>query len=144
MVEIREAVPIDAEAICELNNSQMGYDFSAKETYDRLCDILEYKKDKIYVAVVEGYVVGYVHANDYDLLYFPHMKNIMGIAVDERFERQGIGRMLMEAVEEWARHTGAVGVRLVSGATRIGAHNFYRNCGFIGGKEQINFKKIFD
>ena len=91
MVEIREAVPIDAEKICALNNSQMGYDFSSKETYDRLCDILEYKKDKIYVAVVEGNVVRYVHANDYDQLYFPHMKNIMGIAVDERFKRQGIG-----------------------------------------------------
>ena len=143
MVEIREAVPDDAEVISELNTDQMGYAFSAKDTYEKLCDLLECKKDKIFVAVIEGNVVGYVHANDYDLLYFPHMKNIMGIAVDERFKRQGIGRMLVEAVEEWAKKTGAIGIRLVSGASRTDAHNFYRSCGFSGDKEQINLKKIF-
>lgn len=144
MVEIREAVPNDAEAISELNNLQMGYRLSIKETYERLCKILVSEKDKIFVASIEGKVVGYIHANDYDLIYFPHMKNIMGIAVDEKFKRQGIGRLLIDAIETWARNTNAVGIRLVSGTTRTGAHEFYRCCGFGGEKEQINFKKVFD
>lgn len=143
MVEIREAVPSDAEVISELNNSQMGYTFSTEETYEKLRGILECKKDKVFVAVIEGNVVGYIHANDYNLLYYPHMKNIMGIAVDEKFKRQGIGRMLIEAVEVWAKDTGAAGIRLVSGTTRTDAHNFYKNCGFSGDKEQVNLKKIF-
>lgn len=143
MVEIREAVPSDAEVISELNNSQMGYTFSTEETYEKLRGILECKKDKVLVAVIEGNVVGYIHANDYDLLYYPHMKNIMGIAVDEKFKRQGIGRMLIEAVEVWAKDTGAAGIRLVSGTTRTDAHNFYKSCGFSGDKEQVNLKKIF-
>lgn len=144
MVEIREAILTDAEAISELNDLQMGYKLSINETYERLLDILASKKDKVFVVTIAGNVVGYVHANDYDLIYFPHMKNIMGIAVNKKFEGQGIGRMLINAVEVWARNTNAVGLRLVSGATRTGAHEFYRHCGFSGDKEQINFKKIFD
>lgn len=139
MVEIREAVPNDAEAISELNNLQMGYKISAKDTYERLIKILASEGNKIFVAVIEGNVVGYVHANDYDLLYFPHMKNIMGIAVNENFKRQGIGHLLMDAVETWARNTNAKGIRLVSGATRTGSHEFYRHCGFSSNKEQKNF-----
>lgn len=144
MVEIREAVPDDAEAISELNNSQMGYVFSTRDTYEKLCDILRCEKDKVFVAIIEGNVVGYIHANNYDLLYHPHMKNIMGITVDEKFKRQGIGRMLIEAVEVWAKKTGAAGIRLLSGATRTDAHSFYKSCGFSGDKEQVNLKKIFN
>ncbi|MDO4298340.1 MAG: hypothetical protein Q4C59_07695 [Lachnospiraceae bacterium] len=36
------------------------------------------------------------------------------------------------------------GVRLVSGASRTGAHEFYRCCGYGGEKEQVNFKKFFN
>ena len=144
MIEIREAVLSDAEAISELNNSQLGYKFSAKDTYERLLILLASEKDKIFVAAKEGKVVGYVHANDYDLIYFPHMKNIMGIAVNEQFKREGIGRMLISEVETWARNTNAAGIRLVSGATRTEAHGFYRHCGFSGEKNQINFKKMLD
>ena len=55
----------------------------------------------------------------------------------------GIGRRLLEAVEEWARAEGCAGVRLVSGASREGAHAFYRSCGYDGGKKQLNFKKMW-
>lgn len=65
----------------------------------------------------------------------------MGIAVSKQYKRQGVGKALLEAVEEWAKKTGASGVRLVSGETRSGAHAFYRYCGYEGEKRQINFKK---
>lgn len=144
MIEIREAVPADAEVISELNESQMGYTLSAEDTYERLVSIPAKKSDKIFVAVIDENVAGYIHANDYDVIYFPHMKNIMGIAVKEEYKRCGIGRMLINAVEEWGRNTGAIGIRLVSGAARTGAHEFYRHCGFGGDKEQKNFKKMFE
>lgn len=44
---------------------------------------------------------------------------------------------------KWAKDTGAFGVRLVSGATRIGAHAFYKSCGYEGNKEQKNLRKCF-
>ncbi|MCD7809907.1 MAG: GNAT family N-acetyltransferase [Erysipelotrichaceae bacterium] len=97
----------------------------------------------MYVAVIDSNVVGYVHANDYDVIYAPHMKDIMGIAVSSNYQKMGIGKALLNAVEDWAINTGACGIRLVSGVTRIDAHDFYRHCDYSGDKQQINFKKMF-
>lgn len=83
----------------------------------------------------------YVHACDYDVIYFPHMKNIMGIAVSSQCRRLGIGKALLSKIEDWARESGAAGVRLVSGSERTEAHLFYKHCGYNTGKMQLNFKK---
>lgn len=140
---IRPATPEDAAALTRLNREEMGYNYPEEDTKRQLEKLLTDGGNRIYVAEADGTVVGYVHANDYDLLYAPHMKNIMGIAVSSGFRRSGIGRLLLEAVEQWAAQTGACGVRLVSGASRTGAHGFYRACGYQETKEQKNFKKYF-
>ena len=141
--EIRECLLMDADQIYELNCSEMGYDYPKEETRQRIKDILASEHDKIYVAELDGSVVGYVHANDYNLIYAPAMKNIMGIAVSNKHKRIGIGKALLTAAEAWAKADGAKGVRLVSGASRKEAHMFYERCGYSGGKQQVNFKKMF-
>lgn len=88
-------------------------------------------------------MVGYVHANDHDVIYAPPMKNIMGIAVLSDHKKKGIGRALLAAVENWAQKKEAAGVRLVSGAKRTAAHDFYRHCGYGNERQQLNFKKMF-
>ncbi len=138
---IREARPEDAGSLAELNRDEMGYDYPPDKTREKLCALLESGKDKILVAELAGQVVGYVHLNDYDLLYADHMKNIMGIAVSSRCRRMGIGRKLLTAAEGWAKESGADAVRLVSGETRTGAHAFYRSLGYEGNKKQLNLKK---
>ena len=140
---IRECHLDDAKYIQELNCREMGYDYSLENTKRKLEKILTSTKDKIFVAVVDGIVVGYVHANDYDVIYFPSMKNIMGIAVASAYRRNGIGKALLGKVEEWAKASGAKGIRLVSGSTRSDAHKFYRHMGYDDGKQQLNFKKWF-
>lgn len=142
-IQVRSCEIIDAEAIYQLNIREMGYDYPKDKTEEKLKQLLKSDKDKIFVAVIDNTVVGYVHANDYDVIYAPHMKNIMGIAVSSNFKKKGIGRALLSAIEDWGQKNGAVGVRLVSGATRTGAHEFYRHCGYSGDKQQINFRKIF-
>ena len=141
--EIREATISDVEGIYILNRDEMGYEFQIEQTKEKLIKLLSSGSDKIFVAVAENKVVGYVHANDYDVIYAPHMKDIMGIAVAKDYKHNGIGTALLHAVENWAKQTSASGVRLVSGESRIGAHEFYRHCGYAGEKRQINFKKIF-
>lgn len=140
---IREAVRSDAQSIWQLNCDGMGYSYPLDSTKENLESLLQSAADKIFVAEMDGSVVGYVHANDYQLLYAPHMKNIMGIAVNKNYRHRGIGSALLRQVEQWARQTGAAGVRLVSGAARTGAHAFYRQCGYSGDKAQLNLKKMF-
>jgi len=140
---IREAHESDAAAIWELNCNEMGYQYPLNSTIQKLNTLLRSECDKIFVAVSNDVVVGYIHANDYDVIYAPHMKNIMDVAVSADYQRQGIGHALLEHIELWAHSTGAAGVRLVSGMTRTEAHAFYRSCGYTGNKEQINLKKVF-
>lgn len=141
--EIRKCVLDDVGYIAELNRTEMGYDYPVETTRKQLEKVLSNTRDVIYVAVLDGKVVGYVHANDYDLIYAPPMKNIMGIAVSKECKRMGIGKALFGAVESWAKEDGVKGVRLVSGSTRKEAHEFYERCGYSGGKQQLNFKKYF-
>lgn len=141
--QIRKCKIEDANAISSLNNIEMGYKYSIEDTKDKLERLLKSDKDKIFVATVQNTVVGFVHANDYDVIYAPLMKNIMGIAVSSEYKKYGIGKAMLEEIEKWAKETGAFGIRLVSGTARIGAHDFYRRCGYVGDKQQINFKKYF-
>ena len=141
MYQIRECHMEDAERIQTLNRVELGYSFPLADTQRKLELLLHSGKDKIYVAEMDGTVVGYVHACDYDVIYFPHMKNIMGIAVSSHCRRLGIGKALLSKIEDWARESGAAGVRLVSGSERTEAHLFYKRCGYDTGKMQFNFKK---
>lgn len=143
MVKIREAKIDDYTEIYKLNCNEMGYEYSEAKTKEKIEKILCSSRDKVFVAEVDNAVVEYIHANDYDLIYAPHMKNIMGIAVSSQYKKQGIGKMLLSAVEKWARQCNAEGIRLVSGAERSGAHEFYSRCGYIEDKHQIKFKKMF-
>ncbi len=142
-IVIRECKPKDYMDIVLLNKNEMGYEYPAEDTQKQLKQLLNDSNHKIYVAIVADKIVGYIHANNYELLYAPYLKNIMGIAVSSDFRKNGIGKMLLNVVEKWAKDTGAYGVRLVSGSTRIGAHAFYTSCGYNGNKKQNNFKKIF-
>lgn len=141
---IRECDLEDYKEIALLDKNEMGYDYPAEDTKKQLIKLLNSNTDKIYVAMVDNKIAGYVHANNYDVLYSPHLKNIMGIAVASNYRRNGIATLLLNAAEQWARDTGACGVRLVSGAGRIGAHAFYTACGYSNNKDQKNFKKVFE
>ena len=138
---IREARLSDCAAIARLNREEMGYDYPEEQTREKLRACLANPAHKVLVAERGGEVLGYLHLADYDVLYFPHLKNVLGLAVSHRCRRQGAGKALLAAGEAWARETGAAGVRLVSGEERKGAHAFYQSQGYRGNKLHRNFKK---
>ena len=140
-ISIREATERDATPIAHLNRIALGYDYPTGKTAQKLSAVLHSPRDKVFVAVTDGQVVGYIHACAYDLLYDPIMTNIMGLAVSPDYRRRGIGKLLIQAVEEWGKNTGSHAIRLNSGGTRKGAHAFYRSCGFGSEKEQLRFIK---
>lgn len=77
----------------------------------------------------------------YDTLYFESAVNILGLAVASEYRKKGFGRALMGAVEAWAEECNIRLVRLNSGSTRKGAHEFYRRIGYSNEKLQIRFMK---
>lgn len=131
----------DLEVICDLNRDDLGYDSSYVETVERYDGVKDDVNQVLYVAVESQRVIGYVHAVVYHSLYMPLAVDIRGIAVSSKDKRKGAGRALLEAVESWSRSQGIMLVRLVSGETRLGAHDFYQRCGYSYNKAQYNFSK---
>ena len=140
---IREAILNDYMDLCSLNKSALGYDYPEDKTKEKLQLVLASPADKIFVAEFDGKVVGYIHLSDYEPIYFESLKNILALAVDENYRNKGIGRQLIQAGEAWAKETGSKGIRLSSGFSRTGAHQFYQHCGYTMRKEQKNFIKLF-
>lgn len=104
----------DAGAIYELNKNSLGYHYPPENTRQKICRALKNRSTFITVAVCGDHVIGYIHAVDYDVLYAPPMKDILALAVNEEYRRFGVGRALLQAVENWAMESGAGGIRLVS------------------------------
>ena len=55
---------------------------------------------------------------------------VENIVTDERFQRQGIGRLMMEYAINRAREAGCYKLQLSSSKTREEAHRFYESLGF--------------
>ena len=140
-VETRVATVADSAAIVALNRDGLGYDHPLDSTRDALAEALASDREIVIVATIGEEVVGYCHAEDYRLLYAPAMVNVLGIAVTDGARRQGVGIELFDAVVGWARGRGAAAIRLVSGASRDGAHAFYVRAGFDEPKRQLTFRR---
>lgn len=142
-IKIRKMKQQDLEEICRLNKNELHSDYDLvkeKESWDK---IKEDKNSIIYVAVDCETVVGYIHAGIYQTLCFAPMASILTLAVSADYQKNGIGKLLLEEVETWAKTNSCVGIRILSNETREVAHYFYQTCGYRKTRKQINFKKYF-
>jgi GNAT superfamily N-acetyltransferase len=137
---IRKANRLDARAIAQISSDVLGYPCTAAFVAERL-EQVDAQQEVVFVAEVDDQVVGYLHAQIYRTLYMDAMVNLLGLAVLEAMQKKGIGRALLEHAEQWAMEHGIFWMRLNSGATRTGAHAFYRTMGYTEEKQQIRFLK---
>lgn len=142
-IRVRKALLSDAEAISRLNQTGLGYGLDADATAKRLEQVLPLEEEWTLVALVNGDIAGYIEGTTYECIYTDKLVDILALAVDPNKRRLGVGEALMQYVENWAKEQGAVGVRLISRADRLGAHRFYEACGYHKKDEYISFKKLF-
>jgi len=55
---------------------------------------------------------------------------VENVVTDRRFQRKGIGRLMMEYAINRAREAGCYKLQLASSKTREDAHRFYESLGF--------------
>lgn len=115
MIEVRKARLEDWAMIDQLGQEVLGYEIDQAFSRSRLAVVLSKPANQLFVAFVAGEPAGYIHLQDYDVTYAIPYKNILGLAVFEHFQRQGVGKALMQAAEDFARSDGAGGIRLNSG-----------------------------
>jgi GNAT superfamily N-acetyltransferase len=127
---VREAAVSDAAAIARLV-TQLGYPSSTDDMTGRLHALGARPEYVTMVAEQSGTIVGLVGA------YVAHglelngaYGKLTGLVVDDASRGCGIGRLLIESIEQWLLERDVTVVILTSGKHRTDAHQFYRRLGY--------------
>lgn len=144
---IRSVQVKDAGQIRNLCHQALGYD-STLEKVTAQIDKFNQPDSGHFCFVYEedqtGHILGYVEAEVYESLYSDAGLNVLGLAVFPSAQGHGIGRQLMERVEELAKSRHSAFIRLNSASHRKEAHIFYEHIGYEGNKTQKRFLKIMN
>ena len=140
---IRTIQLTDAKAIRDISEFSLGYKTTeavaerqiAKLIFDNRHFIRVYEDDNTHT------VVGFIHAEDYALLFEEAGFNILELAVSSEHQHKGIGKQLLRALEAEAAARNYRFIRLNSGEHRREAHAFYEHCGYSCTKLQKRFIK---
>ncbi len=138
---IRPATGEDAAAVAALS-SQLGYPVSPEAVAARLGRLLG-RDDQLVLAAIgdDGELAGWIHAADQDLVESERRCEILGLVVDGRRRRGGIGRRLVTEVERWAARRGLRQMSVRSNVTRAESHPFYEAQGYVRLKTQQVYRK---
>ncbi|TPG38179.1 GNAT family N-acetyltransferase [Flavobacterium pectinovorum] len=136
---LRHAELNDVEFINKLSN-QLGYKSTIEKTHNRLSEILNNVDNCIYVIIVNENIIGWIHGFYSLRVESESFVEIGGLIVDENYRRNGIGKILVKKVIEWAHSKKSNKIRVRCNTLRKETHIFYNRIGFIETKEQ----KIFD
>ena len=141
---LRALKPTDTGSIYEINKEALGYDFSPEETASQLAKLSQDPHHFLlgYEDPASHALLGYVHAEVYESLYSNAGFNILALAVLRQMQGKGIGKALLEGLEQETEKRGYKFIRLNSADHRIGAHVFYEQVGYTCDKLQKRFIKF--
>ena len=142
---LRDLKVTDVASICEINKEALGYSFSTEETASQLARLSQDSHHFLlgYEDDASHELLGYVHAEVYESLYSKAGFNILALAVLPQAQGQGIGKSLLQGLEEEAKRRDYGFIRLNSADHRLGAHAFYEKVGYTCDKTQKRFIRIF-
>ena len=139
-IHIRRAKLADARHVAQLSG-QLGYPATKKQIIARMKRLTPASQHAVFVAQQHEVVIGWVHVTASRLLEVPPRAEINALIVDEAVRSGGIGELLLQAAETWARRAGCRGVSVRSNVIRERAHHFYQKNGYEHYKTQKAFRK---
>jgi GNAT superfamily N-acetyltransferase len=138
---IRKGEVGDAARLAELSDA-LGYPVEARVMKDRLENILPKPGHAVFVAEMSNErVVGWIHAAEQEILEVGSFCEILGLVVAAGQRGQGIGRRLVESVEQWTLERGFEEVSVRSNVARTESHPFYERAGYVRVKTQHAYRK---
>lgn len=143
MGRLREARLDDATEIARLSG-ELGYPATAVEIATRLTALLDDPAHRISVVEMAGVLLGWIAVECRMTLESGERAEIVGLVVSEQARRQGVGRMLVEDAETWARALGFVTLVVRSNVLRDASHAFYRRHGYELRKTQHVYAKALE
>jgi GNAT superfamily N-acetyltransferase len=138
---IRPAVEHDAESIARLAGT-LGYSTTKETMRERLGAILRLHTELMIVAVdASGQVMGWLQAHASHVIESGFRVEIVGLIVAPESRRAGVGKLLVEHAERWAKSLGAPAIVVRSNVQRVESHAFYPALGYAATKTQNVYRK---
>jgi GNAT superfamily N-acetyltransferase len=121
---------------------QLGYPCTPKEVKQRLADMQDRSQYAVYVAEIsKEEIAGWIGVYLFRSVELEKYAEISGLVVSQEARCRGIGKVLLEAAEEWARDMGCAVISVRSNVKRKRAHGFYKKNGYEWTKSQETFCK---
>jgi GNAT superfamily N-acetyltransferase len=128
-LKIREAKPADAPRLVELIR-ELEHDVDENSVRKNLGKLRKLGELPL-VATLDKSVVGLVGRHRMFTVHRPKpVGRIPILVVTEKARGRDIGRMLVDAVEQWCREEGCGMIEVTSNDRRASAHAFYRHMGY--------------
>jgi GNAT superfamily N-acetyltransferase len=138
---VRSPLPRDFARMADLAR-QLGYPCTPEEVRQRLVEMRDAGQYAVYVAEIsKEEIAGWIGVYLFRSVELEKYAEISGLVVSEEARCQGIGKVLLEAAEEWARGTGCAVISVRSNVKRKRAHGFYEKNGYEWTKTQKTFCK---
>jgi GNAT superfamily N-acetyltransferase len=137
---IRIATVNDADRMAHLC-TQLGYPTDAEDMRKRIAETQQQHHIVFVADSADQPVVGWIHAHVCHLIISSPLVVIFGLVVDDPFRRDGIGKLLMQSVENWGQEQGCHKILVRSNILRSESHLFYEKIGYENIKQSIVYQK---
>jgi len=138
--KLREAKPGDAPRLVELIQ-ELGHTVTEKQVRKNLATLRKVDETPI-VATLDKRLLGLVGVHRMITVHRPApVGRIPVLVVAKEAQGLGLGRMLVDAVEQWCRKKGCQLIEVTSNDRRAAAHAFYRHMGYERSSIRL-FKKL--
>jgi GNAT superfamily N-acetyltransferase len=128
-LKIREAKPGDSEVLVDLIK-YLGHEIDEKSVRKNIGKLAKAGESPL-VATLDKKVVGFVGVHRMVTVHRPApVGRIPVLVVAQEAQDHGIGRLLVEAAEQWCRKAGCQIIEVTSNDRRAAAHAFYRHLGY--------------
>lgn len=139
-VIVRKMQQEDLPEVLDLLTEMVPFAFGTENASTTLQKISQMENYAMLVAKKDGVVLGTVTAICNTLLTGNFIV-VEDVVVREDTRGQGIGRKLMDAIDDFAKETKSDYTILVSSGFRKGAHQFYEACGYT--EDVRGFRKMY-
>jgi len=140
-IRVRRARSSDISQLALLAG-QLGYPSSEDEIRGRLAGIEAAPEHALFIAEsADGTLAGFLNVFVMRTIDSDARTEIAALVVDDAHRSLGIGKVLIEQAEAWARENGCAAIGLRSNVIRERAHRFYERLGYEHYKTQKTFRK---
>lgn len=130
-INIREIEKCDYAGVMDIGNNELNCNHSMEDYNIHYNRIKNDERYKTFVALDNDEVVGFISSvYSYEIGREVGFMHIVGLAVKNDRQNQGIGTKLLEYMENYARSRGISSIVLNSGVQRVDAHAFYEHKGY--------------